>query len=105
MRDLAGLEPWLEPYATYLLSLAQGRVQVTSTRRTRAEQTRLYAAFVNGQSRYPAAPPGSSWHEYGRAFDITGPPEWLDYLGKVWQSWGGTWGGAFHKIDPIHFQA
>lgn len=23
-------------------------------------------------------------------------------LGKVWVSWGGVWGGAFH--DPIHFE-
>ena len=96
----------LQPWADKLLKLAQSRgtpVSVTSVRRTRGLQRRLYQDFLQGRSRYPAAPPGRSKHELGLAFDIVGSPEVLAYLGKVWESWGGTWGGRFH--DPIHFEA
>jgi hypothetical protein len=78
-------------------------VQVTSTRRTSAEQSALYAAFLAGASKYPAAPPGQSYHEYGRAFDLYAEPWVLEELGRVWESVGGTWGGR--GSDPIHFEA
>jgi hypothetical protein len=100
--SLDGLEPWLRPYAEYLTGLAGPRAVVSSVRRTRAEQARLYRRYLAGQSRFPAAPPGRSLHELGRAWDLVAPPEWLLYLGRVWQSWGGRWGG---ERDPIHFEA
>src|SRR5882762_5270505 len=37
----------------------------TSTYRSRAEQERLYRAFISGRHAFPVAPPGSSAHEYG----------------------------------------
>lgn len=98
---LSDLEPWLEPWARWLWSLWPS-AQVTSTRRTRLEQSRLYMAYLAGASRFPAAPPGQSMHEYGRAFDLVAEPEILEQLGTVWQQVGGRWGGA---IDPIHFEA
>jgi LAS superfamily LD-carboxypeptidase LdcB len=105
MSSLDDLEPWLVPYAKYLVSLGGAAIQVTSVYRSTAEQTRLYRRYLAGQSKYPAAPPGSSWHEYRRAWDMIGPPDLLEALGRTWQSWGGTWGGAFSHEDPIHFQA
>src|SRR5467141_579376 len=46
----------------------------TSTYRSRAEQERLYRAFISGRHAFPVAPPGSSAHEYGEAFDYLVSP-------------------------------
>src|SRR6267143_3492036 len=95
------LQPWLTPWARWLIS-AWPYGQVTSTLRSRADQARLYAAFLRGESRYPAAPPGYSRHEYGLAFDYVAEPLILERLGTLWESVGGTWGGRVG--DPIHFE-
>jgi LAS superfamily LD-carboxypeptidase LdcB len=99
------LDPGLAPYARLLVDAANAAgypVRVTSTRRTRVQQARLYRRYLAGLSPYPAAPPGASKHEQGLAFDVTGPPEVLAAMGELWESWGGTWGGRFN--DPIHFE-
>ena len=76
--------------------------QVTSTRRTRSAQERLYRRWQSGLSPFPAAPPGTSAHEYGYAFDmVVSPLEALADVGYTWEAWGGLWGG---DRDPIHFQ-
>jgi D-alanyl-D-alanine dipeptidase len=76
---------------------------VTSIYRSRATQERLYRDYLDGKSRYPAAPPGHSKHEFGQAFDMTVNDErYLQPLGVLWESWGGRWGGRFN--DPIHFE-
>jgi len=98
----AGLQPWLQPYAIALYR-AWPYAQVTSVRRSSSEQARLYAAFLRGESRYPAAPPGHSLHELGRAWDMVAPAAILEQFGLLWESWGGRWGGRFG--DPIHFEA
>jgi hypothetical protein len=99
---LEELQPWLYPYAHELVGYAAQRgVQVTSVRRSYSEQWRLYVAYLRGESRYPAAPPGHSMHERGRAWDMVGPREVLAWAGDIWQSWGGTW----HLEDDIHFEA
>lgn len=78
-------------------------VQLTSTGRSRTEQVKLYRRYLAGKSKYPAAPPGTSKHELGLAFDVWHQdPRVLQWLGKVWESWGGRWGGRFN--DPIHFE-
>src|SRR5437867_12689094 len=90
MNSLRDLQPWLYPWARYLVQLAApyGAV-VTSVRRSAAQQARLYQNFVVGASRYPAAPPGRSMHQVGRAFDLAAPP-WLSAaLGQVWERCGG----------------
>ena len=97
---MRGLQPWLRPYAEYLVSLARGQLKVTSVYRSPTEQLRLW--HNRHRNPYPVAPPGTSYHEYGRAWDMVGPREWLEWAGRTWQSWGGSWGGA---RDPIHFQA
>jgi LAS superfamily LD-carboxypeptidase LdcB len=76
------------------------QLTVTSVYRSRSEQLELYRN--RRKNRYPVAPPGQSYHELGRAWDMTGPAHQLVHAGRVWQSWGGTWGGA---RDAIHFQA
>jgi hypothetical protein len=84
-----------------LLSEAGIRVLVTSTRRDAAKQAKLYADFLAGRSRFPAAPPGRSTHGIGIAFDLKlDPPVYAD-AGRVWEEAGFTWGGRFR--DPIHF--
>jgi len=118
------LQPWLVPYAQYLLEVGRwynkvydwdrggGPLVVTSARRSRADQWRLYQKFLSGESRIPAAPPGQSLHEQGLAFDIarlgidpfTDPL--LNFMGEVWRDMGGTYGGQWGGGgDPVHFQA
>jgi len=78
----------------------QGRF--TSTRRSRAEQTRLYRAYVSGRHPFPVAPPGASAHEYGEAFDyLVSPSDAQEDVGYTWQQWGGVWGG---RSDVVHFE-
>lgn len=98
----------LQPFARNLVAIA-GRAglvpQVTSTRRSHAEQARLYRRFLSGLQPYPVAAPGTSAHEFGYAFDMIiagmNPSDFAD-LGEIWKGWGGIWGGAFK--DPIHFE-
>lgn len=95
----------LQPYATYLVNVAGVAglsPRVTSTRRGRTEQARLYRRWQQGLSPYPAAPPGTSAHEFGYAFDmVVQPMENLADLGQFWQSLGGVWGST---ADPVHFE-
>lgn len=106
----AGLQPWLEPYANYLLDVAvyNGfKPIVTSVFRSLQQQETLYDRFKRGLSDLPAAPPGKSKHNYGLAFDMVITPG--DYrspaqqaVGRFWESMGGRWGGM---VDPVHFEA
>jgi len=76
--------------------------RVTSTRRSSTAQMRLYRRYTSGLSPLPAAPPGTSAHEFGYAFDLVVTP-WsaLWDVGYTWETWGGVWGGY---RDPVHFQ-
>jgi len=81
------------------------RGTITSGSRSRQEQADLYAAYVaRGRTGLPAAAPGRSKHETGQAVDVSASPEVLAWLGAVWESWGGTWGGRWRKADPVHFE-
>lgn len=104
MNTMRGLEPWLIPYAEWLYLYAEQQgyhPRVTSTYRSWEQQRRLYASWRAGSSKFPAAPPGKSWHQYGRAFDmVTTPMRHLHKLGAVWKRMGGRWWPA----DPIHFE-
>ena len=97
-----GLQPWLSPWADALVRQFPS-LRVTSTYRSYTEQLSLWN--TRSRSPYPIAPPGRSWHGYGRAWDMVGPAADLATAGAVWRSWGGTWGGGFGNVDPIHFQA
>jgi len=96
----AGLQPWLRPYARALVEGLAGYVKVTSVYRSFTDQLGLW--LRRNRNPYPVAPPGSSKHQQGRAWDMTGSPEVLRYAGQIWESWGGRWGG---EADPIHFEA
>lgn len=102
------LIPELIPWAQKLYDLAVSagvRPRITSGLRSYADQQSAYEAYVSGRSRYPAAKPGTSAHEYGYAFDLVvdNPVDQND-LGTVWKSWRGKWGGDFRVPDPIHFE-
>ena len=103
--NLSALDPRLQPYARYIVEYARWRgwsPQVTSTRRSRAEQTALYNRYLRGESKYPAAAPGHSRHELGLALDIVTVPESaLAALGAVWRRVGGVWSPS----DAVHFTA
>ena len=105
MATLRGLHPTLRAGIARLQRVARAngiRVRLTSGRRSRRVQWRLYRHYLMGLSAYPAAVPGTSKHERGLAVDLTASPESLEALGALWESWGGTWGGRFD--DPIHFE-
>lgn len=94
------------PLFAQAVGVPQVRVIVTSTRRSMAKQAQLYEAYISGRSRYPAAPPGSSPHALGIAFDIAIEPKSvqlaaLRLAGALWEAIGYRWGGRFN--DPIHF--
>lgn len=95
---LSGLADWLRPYAQWLLNQTPG-VRLTSVYRSHSEQLYLWRNRHNNP--YPVAPPGYSYHEYRRAFDMVGPPDVLARAGALWRQMGGTWS----ERDPIHFQA
>jgi len=110
MAELNSLDPRLVPYAKYLYSIGKyydPLLVVTSGFRSRVKQAQLYDRYIRGDSKIPAAPPGRSLHGYGLAFDLarigkdpfTDPL--LNWLGAVWNSWGGRYGGP---RDPVHFQ-
>jgi len=105
--QLDALDPRVRPWAEYLVQIGQQydpALTITSVRRSSSEQARLYRRFLAGQSLYPAAPPGQSKHEFGLAWDMVGNKDVIAWLGGVWESWGGTWGGRFGAADPIHFE-
>ena len=110
MADLRQLHPQLVPAARWLYALGKSYdplLVVTSGYRSAAKQSRLYDAYIRGESKIPAAPPGRSLHGYGLAFDLAriGKDPFsdplLNWLGQVWEYIGGRYGGA---ADPVHFQ-
>jgi len=99
--SFAGLEQWAVPYAQYLYTVAELNAlnpRITSVFRTYQQQAVLYQRFLRGQSNLPAAPPGRSRHEVGRAFDMVSSNPAA--LGALWRSMGGEW----FPSDPVHFQ-
>lgn len=117
MADLRQLDYAVLPLAEQLVELARQAgwdPRVTSVLRSTAKQRRLYAAFLRGETPYTVAKPGTSMHERGIAFDVSVAPHRkgdpvmnarLAEMGRLWQSVGGTWGGAFKPSDPVHFDA
>jgi len=110
MADLKTLHPQLVPWAQWIFSVGKyndGRLVVTSARRTPSKQSELYNNWIRGRSQIPANRPGTSLHEHGWAFDLARlgvdplADPLLAWLGALWESVGGRHGGA---RDPVHFQ-
>ena len=110
MSSLRELHPQLVPWARWIYALGKSYdplLVVTSARRSSAKQARLYDKYQRGESLIPAAPPGTSLHEFGLAFDMARIGKdplndpLLNWLGQVWTYYGGRHGGA---RDPVHFQ-
>lgn len=102
MASLRELDGWLSPYAGWLYDYLRSRglhPRVTSVYRSRQQQAVLYARYQSGKSAYPVAPPGASYHEYRRAFDMVCDNN--AEAGRIWRLMGGSWWAS----DPIHFQA
>jgi hypothetical protein len=91
----------LRPYFKWLVDVGHKLgldPRVTSTVRSRAEQQVLYARFLRGQSKFPAAPPGRSLHERGLAIDLVSRDNAL--LGQYWKTYiGGRWS----PTDRVHY--
>ncbi|WP_078129704.1 M15 family metallopeptidase [Leptospira alexanderi] len=82
-------------------------VYVFESRRSWARQAKLYAACKAGTGSCPAAAPGSSAHQYGRALDINGFSAEKDrkqiesvLVNHPEIEWGIDWKAS----DPPHFQ-
>lgn len=110
MADLRTLHPGLVPWARWIYAVGKyydGRLVVTSARRSSAKQAELRRRWEMGLSKIPANRPGTSLHEFGLAFDLAriGKDPLADpllmYLGELWESYGGRHGG---QRDPVHFQ-
>lgn len=89
------------------------RVLITQTYRTAAEQQALYDQGRTAPGKIVTnAPPGYSWHEFGRAFDIcflteNGKATWAgpwEQVGEIGERLEMEWGGRWKKPDRPHFQ-
>ncbi len=109
MASLNTLHPGLVPFARYLHWLGKqydGRLVVTSARRSSAKQAELRRKWESGESRIPANRPGTSLHEHGLAFDMArlgidaSTDPFLLALGQIWTQIGGRHGG---RTDPVHY--
>lgn len=120
--ELAGMHPWLRPYAEYALQAADENgldVSVTSVARNRQFQQQLRDRFeygvahgysgqiVNGVDyRYPANRPGDSAHGYwsvggkvgALAFDSVVPDDQLEDWNAI-RAWVGF---GLQANDPVH---
>jgi LAS superfamily LD-carboxypeptidase LdcB len=107
------LQPFLRAPALYLVGRFPN-LHVSSTYRSLDKQAQLYRTWLalrqagwsnervcHERGICTPAPPGRSYHNYGRAFDLNGPGADLQRAAALWRSMGGTW----FPDDPIHFQA
>jgi hypothetical protein len=91
----------VRPYFKWLIKVAHVLgldPRVTSTVRSRGEQSVLYDRYLRGLSKFPAAPPGRSLHERGLAIDLVSRDPEL--LGRYWKYYiGGRWS----PTDSVHY--
>lgn len=102
------LNPGFRPWAQWIYEVAEVnglRPRVTSGFRSVARQQELYDAYRAGRSKFPAARPGYSLHNYGLAIDFVSQDPQNRRLGRLWESVGGRWGGSFRSNDWVHFDS
>lgn len=102
---LAGLNPSVRSYAEYTLRVASLyglRPVVTSGYRSFAKQAELRERFEAGLSKWPAARPGESAHNFGLAWDSWVPDEqmplWVAL--REWLGWQVLRGDEIHAQVP-----
>lgn len=119
-RNIEDLLPEVQDQCRTLIASCgnQGIVLVvTQTYRTWAEQAELYA---QGRTKpgliVTHAPPGYSWHEFRRAFDVAiktypgdlKPKDFYNgpwgHIGEIGELLGLEWGGRWKKPDRPHFE-
>lgn len=113
------LDPAIQDLAKGLLvKAAQDGIELVVVQglRTNEEQARLYAQGRTAPGAVVTnSPPGSSWHNFGLAFDVAiynnGKAEWPENeqlwqrIGAIGKSIGLEWGGDFKSIrDRPHFE-
>lgn len=116
---IALLEPQIQPLARKLLADAKAQgldLIVTQGLRTMAEQQALYdQGRTTPGNIVTNAKPGSSWHNFGLAFDVAvvvnGKPTWPNdaalwkRIGDIGKAAGLVWGGDFKSfVDMPHFE-
>jgi peptidoglycan L-alanyl-D-glutamate endopeptidase CwlK len=108
-------EMWLEHEARCaVLGIV---IVLTQTYRTPEEQAALYAKGRTAPGRIVThAPPGYSWHQTRRAYDVAikefpgdlTPKDWYDgpwgHIGEVGEACGMDWGGRWKRPDRPHFE-
>jgi|ERR671923_1139336 peptidoglycan L-alanyl-D-glutamate endopeptidase CwlK len=116
-RALADLHPTVAEKARALIELCKREgvdLLITSTYRSFEEQAKLYAMGRTAPGNVVTnAKPGSSWHNYGLAFDVVplvnGKAVWdtnmWPLIGMLGESLGLTWGGRWKKFKDLpHFE-
>ncbi|EMJ96711.1 M15 family metallopeptidase [Leptospira alstonii] len=106
INSLENVDPRLVSFFQDLKSSLPG-VFVFESRRSWARQAKLYAACKAGTGHCPAAPPGSSAHQFGRALDINGFSAEKDRksIESVLNRHSEIeWGIDWKESDPPHFQ-
>lgn len=102
--SIFSLEPCTRSwYRAALADLKRAGISVTttSTLRTFSEQQALFARFVAGKARFPAARPGTSTHELGIAVDLVPRSRFaLPAVIGVMKRHGFKWAGP---RDEVHF--
>jgi peptidoglycan L-alanyl-D-glutamate endopeptidase CwlK len=110
------LEPEVQEMAlAFLQKCAQQGItlRITQTRRTWDEQAQIYAQGRTAPGKVVThAPPGHSWHNFGRAFDVCfmGKEPYPDddsvweYIGAIGETVGLEWGGRWKVPDKPHLQ-
>lgn len=116
---ISKLHPSIRPMAEALLRDAEAAgisLVITQGLRTNEEQARLYAQGRTAPGKIVThAPPGSSWHNFGLAFDVAllrdGKATWPNDLalwariGELGKAVGLEWGGDFVSFkDRPHFE-
>lgn len=116
---IAGLDPAMQPLATAFMRQASAaglHVTVTDGFRSSDAQAAIYAKGRTEPGPIVTnAPPGSSWHEFGLAFDVapvdeTGRAFWPNdtkfwtWLGELGERLELAWGGRWQTPDWGHFE-
>lgn len=121
-RSLTDLTPATRAKAEAFLRACRAddlMVQIYSTKRDNEYQAKLYAQGRTAPGKIVTnAKPGTSWHNYGVAFDAVplrnGQPVWgnktpadkalWETMGRCGEKVGLEWGGRWEFVDMPHFQ-